>query len=149
MSAKASVRLLVSALSAMAVTAAAGIVVQRWMSFELVGADDSVGSWALVVGILAGIGLVTAAMIGWPCAAIANRLPVSGAERFVAACLLAAAVATAAFHAVVPFPQAPADLAFVAALCLLFFAVLYAGPHRRRRDGKAGHAAGPLASDGS
>lgn len=120
-------RFLASAILAMAVVTALGLLVQRWMTYELLSVDGGAWEWGLAAAVLIVLGLGTALLVGLPCSWIAGALVPTGPARAVVFVCLAAAVTAVLYRSLVPFATTALDHALIPALALVFFGVLHAG----------------------
>ena len=129
-------RFVLAALAAMAAVTPLGITAQRWMTYELLHVHGSVLAWSLAMAILAGLAVTTALVVGVPCHLVTRWLGLAGTLRGLVFCGSASALTTAAHGVVAPFATTVFDHAVVPALCLVFFAVLYAFYFRSAESGR-------------
>ena len=137
-------RFVAAALAAMASVTALGLIVQRHLSYELLGVDGGAASWARAAGVLAALALLTCGLVSLPCAWIARRVPgLVAARPRLAAVLLAAAVTAVVYRFVAPMAQTLVDEVAVPALCVVYHAVFFAV---LGRASSAGHSPRPAAA---
>ena len=102
-----------------------GLMVQGWMSYELLDVDGGIAAWCLAGALLAGMGIATALLVGVPSYVLTSRLGLRGTQRACAFCVLASLITAIAHRSIVPFARTVFDDVVIPVLCLVFFGVLY------------------------
>lgn len=102
-----------------------GLILQRRMTYTLLGVDGGITTWCLTAALLAGMGMTTALLVGVPSYVLTSGLGLSGIPRAFVFCVLASLVTTIAHRSIAPFASTVFDHAVIPVLCLVFFGVFY------------------------